>query len=121
MKTPPGLLFLGALLVLLTAALAGGQVWALTGSTPLGITVTVCTGALLGLGSRPLVRRLTPGRRQFFGEYHGALEEGDFVDVAEVVSDTGSRGKVRHGAEHRPDRVAGSVRSLLDDKKGAGR
>ncbi|MBQ38700.1 MAG: hypothetical protein CME04_20115 [Gemmatimonadaceae bacterium] len=87
----------------------------------MGITVTVCTGALLGLGSRPLVRRLTPGRRQFFGEYHGALEEGDFVDVAEVVSDTGSRGKVRHGAEHRPDRVAGSVRSLLDDKKGAGR
>ena len=113
MKNAPGLLFPILLLVLLAAILAGGQVWALSGSTPLGIAAAVATCGLLGVGVRPLVRRLTPGGRRFFGEYRGSLEEGDFVDVAQVVSDGGPRGKIRQGVQHRPDRVAGSVRSIL--------
>ena len=113
MKIAPGLLFSILLLVLLTAILVGGQVWALTGSTTLGIAGGVATGGLLGMGVRPLARRLTPGGRRFFGEYRGTLEEGDFVDVAQVVSDAGSRGKIGHGVQQRPERVAGSVRAIL--------
>ena len=77
MKIAPGLLFSILLLVLLTAILVGGQVWALTGSTTLGIAAGVATGGLLGMGVRPLARRLAPGGRRFFGEYRGTLEEGD--------------------------------------------
>ena len=113
MKIAPGLLFSILLLVLLTAILVGGQVWALTGSTTLGIAGGVATGGLLGMGVRPLARRLTPGGRRFFGEYRGTLEEGDFVDVAQVVSDAGSRGKIGHDVQQRPERVAGSVRAIL--------
>ena len=113
MKIAPGLLFSILLLVLLTAILVGGQAWALTGSTTLGIAAGVATGGLLGMGVRPLARRLTPGGRRFFGEYRGTLEEGDFVDVAQVVSDAGSRGKIGHGVQQRPERVAGSVRAIL--------
>ena len=100
MKIAPGLLFSILLLVLLTAILVGGQVWALTGSTTLGIAAGVATGGLLGMGVRPLARR-------------GTLEEGDFVDVAQVVSDAGSRGKIGHDVQQRPERVAGSVRAIL--------
>lgn len=113
MKTSPGLLFPILLLVLLVALLVGGQVWALTGSTPLGMAAFVAAGGLLGAGVRPLVRRLRPVGRRFFGEYRGPLEEGDFVDVAQVVSDAGSRGKIRHGVQQRPERVAGSIRAIM--------
>ena len=113
MKIAPGLLFSILLLVLLTAILVGGQVWALTGSTTLGIAAGVATGGLLGMGARPLARRLAPGGRRFCGEHRGTLEEGDFVDVAQVVSDAGSRGKIGHGLQQRPERVAGSVRAIL--------
>jgi hypothetical protein len=115
MKTSPGLLFLSSLLVLMVATLVGGQVWALTGLVPLGLGTGLIAAGLLGAGVRLLLRRLTPGRRRFFGEYQGAVEEGDFSDVAQVVSEAGPRGKIRHGVEERPDRVAGSVRSLLVD------
>ncbi|SVD55496.1 uncharacterized protein METZ01_LOCUS408350, partial [marine metagenome] len=47
MKIAPGLLFSILLLVLLTVILVGGQVWALTGSTTLGIAAGVVTGGLL--------------------------------------------------------------------------
>jgi hypothetical protein len=113
MKTAPRLLFPILLLVLLVALLVGSQVWALTGSTPLGIAAFVATGGLLGVGVRPLVRRLAPVGRRFFGEYRGPLEEADFIDVVQVVSDAGSRGKIRHGVQQRPERVAGSVRAML--------
>jgi len=113
MKITPGLLFSILLLVLLTVILVGGQVWALTGSTTLGIAAGVVTGGLLGMGVRPLARRLAPGGRRFFGEYRGTLEEGDFVDVAQVVSDAGSRGKIRDGIQQPPERVAGSIRAIL--------
>ena len=113
MKTAPGLLFPILLLVLLVALLVGGQVWALPGSTPLGIAAFVATGGLLGAGVRPLVRRLGPVGRRFFGEYRGPLEETDFIDVVQVVSDAGSRGKIRHGVQQRPERVAESVRAML--------
>ncbi len=67
----------------------------------------------MGLCVRFLIHRLATGGRRFFGEYQGPIEEGEFTDVAQVVSDSGARGKVRHGAQHRPERVAGSVCSLL--------
>lgn len=117
MKTSLGLLALSSLFVLSAATLVGGQVWALTGLVPAGIATAVVTGGLLGAGVRPLLKRLAPGR-QFFGEYQGELKEGDFGDVVQVVSEAGPRGKIRYGAQERPDRVAGSVRSLLSDGSG---
>ncbi len=113
MKTSPGLLFLATLLVVFAAVLAGGQVWALTGMVPLGIATGLVSGGLLGVGARTLLKHMAPGRRQFLGEFQGDLKESDFGDVAQVVSDAGPRGKIRHGVQERADRVAGSVRSLL--------
>lgn len=113
MKTPPGLLFLVALLVLLAAALVGGQVWAITGSTPLGAAAGLAVGAVLGVLARPVLRRLTPGRRQFLGEYRGTVDDGEFAAVADVLVDGTTRGKIKHGVDERPERVAESVRSLL--------
>jgi hypothetical protein len=113
MKIAPGLLLAIALLVLLAAILVGGQVWVLTGSTPLGIGAIVFVGGFLAIGALPLARRLTPTGNQFLGEYHGPLKEGDFADVAQVVSEAGAKGKIRQGVDERPERVAESVRSLL--------
>lgn len=115
MKTSPGLLFSIFLLVFMAAALLGGQLWAMTGSVPLGVAAGLAVGALLSVGARALVRRLAPGRRQFFGEYRGPLEAGDYADAGQVVSEGGSKGKIRMGVQDRPDRVASSVRSLLGD------
>ncbi|MDA0335787.1 MAG: hypothetical protein O2782_11520 [bacterium] len=113
MKTSPGLLFLTTLLVMFAAVLVGGQVWAFTGIVPLGIGMGLGSGGLLGVGARSLLKHLAPGRRQFLGEYQGDLTESDFGDVAQVVAETGPRGKIRHNVQERADRVAGSVRSLL--------
>jgi membrane protein implicated in regulation of membrane protease activity len=113
MKIPAGLLFLIVLFVLLAAALVGGQIWAMTGSIAWSCVAAVVSAGLLGLCVRFLIHRLATGGRRFFGEYQGPIEEGEFTDVAQVVSDSRARGKVRHGAQHRPERVAGSVRSLL--------
>lgn len=113
MKTPPGLLFSVILLVVLAAALAGGQVWVITGSTPLGVICAIGTGAGLGLAARPVLRRYSPTRSQFFGEVRGTLEDGEYDDIGNVLTEAGPRGKVRHGANERPERVAESIRTLL--------
>ena len=111
-RAAPGLLFLIAVGVLLAAALGGGQVWAVTGSVPLGVTAAIVITTLLSLGVRPLLRRLAVGR-QVFGEQRGLVDEDEFVDVVDIVADPTPRGRIARGVEARPDRVAGSVRSLL--------
>ena len=45
----------------------------------------------MGLCVRFLIHRLATGGRRFFGEYQGPIEEGEFTDVAQVVSDSGAR------------------------------
>lgn len=115
MKTSPGLLFSVVLLVLMAAALLGGQLWALTGSVPVGLAAAAAAAALLGAGARTLLRRFAPGGRQFFGEYRGSLEAEDFAEVGQIVSEAGPKGKIRLGVQERPDRVASSVRSILGD------
>ncbi|HCL31909.1 MAG TPA: hypothetical protein DIC52_26225 [Candidatus Latescibacteria bacterium] len=68
MKIPAGLLFLIVLLVLL-AALVGGQIWAMTGSIAWDCVAAVASAGLLGLCVRFLIHRLATGGRRFFGEY----------------------------------------------------
>jgi hypothetical protein len=78
MKIPAGLLFLIVLLVLLAAALVGGQIWAMTGSIAWSCVAAVVSAGLLGLCVRFLIHRLATGGRRFFGEYQGPIEEGEF-------------------------------------------
>lgn len=113
MKAGLGFLFLLASLVLLAAALAGGQVWVYAQSPGLGVATALVTAALLGAASRPLLRRMSSGAGRVLGEYHGAVNESDFVDAVDVVSDTSPRGKILHRVDERPERVAGSIRSML--------
>lgn len=124
MRTSPGLSFTLGALVLLCAGLAGGQVWALTGSTALGIAAGVGVGAGLGAAVRPLLRRVDLGRR-VLGEHRGTLDESQFVDVVGTLgADSSPRGAIARGVAERPDRVAGSIRSLLegaDQRPGASR
>jgi hypothetical protein len=120
MKAGAGLLFLVGTLVILAGALAGGQVWAMSGSTVLGGGAGAATAVLLGLASRPLLRRLTGVGGRVLGEYRGVVDEDDFVETVEVVSDNSPRGVIERGVNQSPDRVAGSIRSLLGDEGTSG-
>lgn len=113
MKAPPGLSFTLAALVLLCASLGAGQVWAMTGSTGLGLATGAALGLGLGAAVRPLLRRVGIGRR-VLGEYRGALDEDEFVEVVEEAgAAAGPRGAIQRGVSERPERVASSIRSLL--------
>lgn len=94
------------------AALAGGQVWVLSGSLALAGLAGVAVLAGLTVAFRLFLRRAGANLGvRFLGEAAGGLDEGDFVEVADAAE--AAKLEIERGVRHRPERVAGSVRTLL--------
>lgn len=94
--------------------LGGGQIWAMTGSIPLG----AMGGGMVVLMLGGIFRKLRKRRKIFglFGEVHGVIEE-EFTDLIE--DEVRAKTRVEEKVQQRPERAAGSVRSMLE--KGQGR
>lgn len=91
--------------------LAGGQLWAISGSLSVGGVGGAGTLLLLILGMRWFMRRARADLQvRFLGEPRENPDMGDFTEVA--VDDT-LRETIARDVDGRPDRVAASVRSLL--------
>ena len=76
MKTGAGgLEFLLAAGVVLCAALAGGQLWAMTGSVDAGLLAGIAIGAVLSVGARFLYTQISrAGRQQMFAATEDLLD-----------------------------------------------
>ena len=107
------MIFLLGLMVIGLAGLAGGQVWAITGSTSLAWLA----GGAVCVPLTWLVRGWTRRRRgpSFVGEVQEHIEEGDFTTL--VPGQNAQRQRVRKRVIDQPGQVANSIRSMLDDKK----
>ncbi|MBT3343310.1 MAG: hypothetical protein HN712_14065 [Gemmatimonadetes bacterium] len=110
-----GLIFLLAAGVVLCAALAGGQLWAMTGSVDAGLFAGAGIGAVLSVGARLLYTQIDrAGRQQMFASTED-LQDGEFVEIRDPLADS-ARTVVQTKTQERPDRVAGSVRSMMSAK-----
>ena len=116
MKLSAGLVFMVSALLLGVAALVGGQLWALTGSTPLAWCAGAVSLALLTIAAEAL-RRTCATRRsvRFLGELK-AFDRDDFVDAVRLDADDGPRSRIEDKVQEKPERVAGSIRSLLSER-----
>jgi len=118
MKLSAGVLFMVAVLLGGAASLAGGQVWVLTGSLAVAGGAGVLALVGLALAFRLFLRRARAQLRvRFLGEAAEGPNEAEFVEVSEAAA--AARGEIERGVRHRPERVAGSIRTLLG--KGAPR
>ncbi|MBT4101579.1 MAG: hypothetical protein HOM68_12865 [Gemmatimonadetes bacterium] len=109
------LVFLLAAGVTLTSALAGGQVWAMTGSVDAGILSGCAVAAVLAVAARALYGQISrAGRKQMFATTE-ELQEGEFVEIRDPLQDS-AQAVVAAKAQDRPDRVAGSVRAMMSTK-----
>ncbi len=116
MKTGSGsLVFLLVAGVALTAALAGGQIWAMTGSVDAGLLSGCAAAGVLAAGARVLYSQISrAGRKQMFAATE-QLQDSEFVEIRDPLEDS-ARSVVTSKAADRPDRVAGSVRAMMSSK-----
>lgn len=111
-----GLTVLVGLLIAGLATLAGGYLWALSGSLGLGGAAGLVVAAALAVAARSLGRH---GRsRGHLGEVQKATRPEDFTTVVPGGMATASR---RRGLAVSPDKAAGGIRSMLNRGKGASR
>ena len=116
LKTGGGsLVFLLAAGVLLTSALAGGQIWAITGSVDAGVLSGVSVAAVMAVAARALYGQISrAGRKKMFASVE-ELQDGEFVEIRDPMEDS-ARTVVTTKAQERPDRVAESLRSIMSTK-----
>lgn len=120
MKLTAGLIFMIALLLLGAAALVGGQLWALTGSAPLGWGAGAVALAGLGIATRAFLRMVAARRSvRFLGETK-AFDRSDFVEVVRLDGEDTTRSRIEEKMQEGPERVAGSIRSLLSRRDQGG-
>ncbi|HIL11342.1 MAG TPA: hypothetical protein EYG11_21840 [Candidatus Latescibacteria bacterium] len=105
--------FLFGLMVLGLAVLAGGQVWAVTGS----ITSAVLAGGAIFVLLAWLVRGLTKKRRVdcLVGEVQEGLDESEFTTL--VPGQKISQDRVQKQVLRQSEQAAHSIRSMLQKKK----
>ena len=104
---------MGFLLVMLVgglAILAGGQVWAFTGSIPLALGCGFFVMAILGWTYRRYFRRRGVS---FVGEVHQEVDEADFTAV--VADSFEARERVQKQVQGKSARVAHTIRSMMID------
>ena len=101
-----------AVLLIGLASLAGGQVWVLSGSLALAALAGGILLAALTVAFRLFLRRAGADLRvRFLGEAAAGLDEADFVEVADGAE--AAKMEIERGVRQRPERVAGSIRTLL--------
>jgi len=111
MRLSAGLIFMLGILAFGLSVLAGGQLWAVSGSLALGGVGGAGVLLVLILGMRWFVRRARADLRiRFLGEPREDPDMGDFIEVA---TDDARRETISRNVDNRPDRAAASVRSLL--------
>ena len=111
MRLSAGLIFMLSILAIGLSILAGGQLWAISGSLVLGGVGSAGALLLLILGMRWFLRRARSDLRiRLLGEPRENPDMGDFIEVA---ADDTLRETIARDVDNRPDRVAASVRSLL--------
>ena len=105
--------FLLGLMVLGLAVLAGGQVWAVTGS----ITSAWLVGGAVFLLLAWLVRGLTKKKRvdSLVGEVQESLDESEFTTL--VPDQNISHDRVQKQVLRQSERAAYSIRLMLQEKK----
>lgn len=104
---------MGFLLVLFVgglAVLAGGQVWAFTGSIPLALGCGFFVMAILGWAYRRYFRRR--GVR-FVGEVHQEVDEGDFTVL--VADPFETRERIQKQTQGKSARAANTIRAMMVD------
>lgn len=103
------MIFLLGLMILGLAVLAGGQVWAITGSTTLACLVGGLVFALLAW----LVRGWTKQKvsTSLVGEVQDHLDEEDFKTL--VPDQDNNRDRLQKQVLGQPDQVAYSIRAML--------
>ena len=108
------MIFLLGLMVLGLAVLAGGQIWAISGSTSLAWTAGLLVFILLTW----LVRGRSKRRRgtSFFGEVEEHIEEGEFSTLVPGQNNH-QRERVQKQVMSQAAQAAHSIRSMLRDKK----
>ena len=111
MRTSAGLIFMLGVLAIGLSILAGGQLWALSGSLVVGGLAGVGSLFLLALAMRWLLGRARANLQiSLLGERRDGPDLGDFTEAA---TDDTLRETIARGVDDQPDRVAASVRSLL--------
>lgn len=111
MRASAGLIFMLGVLAIGLSILAGGQLWALSGSLVVGGLAGVGSLLLLVLAMRWFVRRTRANLRiRFLGERRDGPDLDDFTEAA---TDDAPREAIARDADDQPGRVAASVRSLL--------
>ena len=108
------MIFLLGLMVPGLAVLAGGQIWAISGSTSLAWTAGLLVFILLTW----LVRGRSKRRRgtSFFGEVEEHIEEGEFSTLVPGQNNY-QRERVQKQVMSQAAQAAHSIRSMLRDKK----
>ncbi len=96
------------------SVLAGGQVWAFTGSTSLA----VASGSLVMAALAWCYWRYFRNRRgvRFIGEVHQQVDESEFTVLAPGQFDAQERVRAKVG--NRAQQAAGTVRAMLRDDVG---
>ena len=119
LRISAGLVFMIGVLTLGLGALAGGQIWANTGSLPWGWVGGIASACLVALAWRAFFNRAASARSvRFLGEMaHGPLDESEFVETREGDE---TKAKLERDVELRPDKVADSIRAMLVRDAGGG-
>ncbi len=104
------MVFLWVLLVGGLAILAGGQVWAITGSMPLALGCGFFVMAILAWAYR---RYFRPSGVRFVGEVHQEVDEADFTEVIADAFEV--RERVQKQVQGKSARVANTLRSMMVD------
>jgi hypothetical protein len=112
-KSEDQMYFLLGLMVLGLAVLAGGQVWAVTGST----TSAWLVGGVVFVLLAWLVRGLTKKKRvdRLVGEVQEGLDESEFTTL--VPGQNISQDRVQKQVLRQSEQAAYSIRSMLQEKK----
>ncbi|MFH1568037.1 MAG: hypothetical protein ABIL09_08570 [Gemmatimonadota bacterium] len=112
MRLSAGVVFMLGAFVLGLAALAGGQAWVLSGSLAAAAAVGAVAGLALAGALRWFLRRARASVQvRFLGERTSAVNEGEFHEVDDSGPEV--RAALARDVRQRPERVAGSVRSML--------
>ena len=106
--------FLVVLLIAGLALLAGGQVWALTGSMHWAILVGIGVFSLLGLGYWRFLR-VRQGMR-IVAEVHSGIRESDFTEL--VPEENEVRTRVKGATSEQSAHAAHTLRSMLRKQGG---
>ena len=112
MSSSPGMIFMLAVLIVGFGVLAGGYVWVYAGLPWLGVIAGIAGAGFLAFALSAFAKRASAERRvRFLGE-SSDLDENDFVDVV-AMDDDGPRAQIEKDVQRRPERVAGSIQSIL--------